>query len=194
MLISNHQSRKFLLLLGVLLAVLLIGTKTVVAQEEVKEYVCTPCGCKEDNTIVHKAGKCGTCGMPLINLNDINEGIKYTNIRARELCKILDQNPDIILLDVRSPEEFEAKNSLGRFKNAINFPITQARANLSQLEKYKDKEIIIYCSISARSPRVSELLANNGFNNVKNLMGGLNSWQNQSISELPCKDSSIENK
>ena len=59
---------------------------------------------------------------------------------------------------------------------------------MDELEAYKDKEILVHCSISARSPRVSKILADHGFNKIRNLMGGLNFWNRTDPSALPCKN------
>ncbi len=196
--------KRLLLITGVIMALFLLvkesGTaQTVVKQNseqavpQIKEYKCTPCGCSEDDTIVHEPGKCKKCGMALINIHDPNEGLNYTNLTAQEVCKLIETNPELILLDVRSTAEFNSKTSpLGRFKKAINIPIMEINNRIAELEIYKDKEILVYCSISARSPRVSKILADSGYKKIRNLMGGLNNWHQQSSSELPCQASAIQ--
>lgn len=177
---------------GVVLALLLIliqksNAQTAKASEP--QYKCTPCGCSDDDKLVHGPGKCKTCGMKLLNILNPNEGLNYTNITASQLCNLMQANPDLLLLDVRSEPEFEGKISkLGHFKNAINIPIGEISKRLDELEAYKDKEILVHCSISARSPRVSKILADNGFTKIRNLTGGLNLWNNTPEDELPCKN------
>ena len=50
---------------------------------------------------------------------------------------------------------------------------------MNELEKYKDKEIVVYCSHSRRSPRASYILTRNGFKNVTNMLGGMSVWKEQ---------------
>ena len=62
---------------------------------------------------------------------------------------------------------------MGDIKNAININVQELENRLSQLSKYKDTEILVYCSHSHRSPRASYLLSTNGFKNVSNMSGGV---------------------
>lgn len=190
--VMSSLQKRLMLTAGILLALLLLLTHAAQAQEAKKgepEYKCTPCGCSADDTLVHGPGNCKSCGMSLINVNNPSEGLNYQNVTANQACSLIDANPEVVLLDVRSKAEFEGTASrLGRFKNAINIPITEINQRLDELEKYKDKEILVHCSISARSPRVSKILADNGFTKIRNLMGGLNNWNQTAESALPCKN------
>lgn len=190
--IKAQDIKSLMIVAGVLLALLLILSQKTQAQTAKSDdpiYKCTPCGCADDDKPVHGPGNCKTCGMKLINTVNPSEGLNYMNITANQLCSLIEVNPDLVLLDVRSTAEFEGKVSqLGHFKNAINIPITEIRDRMDELAAYKDKEILVHCSISARSPRVSKILADNGFTKIRNLMGGLNAWNNTPDSELACKN------
>ena len=194
--------KQLILALGIITGLLILSTQSSLAQTvvgedksvaKIKEYKCTPCGCSQDNVIVHEGGKCKTCGMALININDPNEGLNYTNLSAKQVCELIASNPKLLLLDVRSEAEYNSKTSpLGRFKNALNIPITEIEGRINELKDYKDKEILVYCSISARSPRVSQILADNGYSKIRNLMGGLKGWHKETSSNLPCQKTVIE--
>jgi rhodanese-related sulfurtransferase len=100
------------------------------------------------------------------------------------------KTPSIVLLDVRTPEEFNGKADVkyGRLKNAINIPIQQLQSRLAELKQYKNREIIVYCSHSHRSPRASYLLTQNGFKHVTNMQGGMNVW-NEQVTDKACSAS-----
>ena len=49
--------------------------------------------------------------------------------------------------------------------------------NISNLEEYRDNEIIIHCRSGKRSSMASEVLTSAGFPNVKNMVGGIIRWQ-----------------
>lgn len=184
--------KNLLLLLGMLLATFIMFSQDVLAQEE---YKCTPCGCSEDNTIVHAPGNCRNCGMKLININNPSEALNYTNLFNHQACQLIKETENLIILDVRSEGEFAQRTSqIGRLKKAINIPITDIEERLSELDTHKSKPILVYCSVSARSPRVSQLLADSGFTKIYNLMGGLNAWNTTSIKDLPCKTDYLETK
>ncbi len=101
--------------------------------------------------------------------------ITFKNIETTKACDYIKAHPKTILLDVRSKEEFEGKADpdFGSLKNAINIPVEDLKKRWKELEKYKNVEIIVYCSHSHRSPRASYLLTQNGFKNIINLSGGI---------------------
>lgn len=77
-----------------------------------------------------------------------------------------------LLIDVRSPEEFEE----GHAEGAINLPINDiARGELGVLKEIsKDVALELYCHSGTRSEWAKELLINAGFKNVRN-SGGIDS-------------------
>ena len=140
-----------------------------------EEYQCIPCGSDCDNEVHAKPGKCSSCQMQLVKKSTVN----FKTIQPSALCDYIQKNPNVVLLDVRTKEEFEGKSnsSYGTMKNAINLPIQVLESQLSTLEQYKDKEIIVYCSHSRRSPRASYILTQNGFSNVTNMAGGMSTMK-----------------
>ena len=138
-----------------------------------KQYVCTPCGNDCDKHVYDKPGNCTECGMTLIDKATIG----YTDIDFAAVCARLKANPKALLLDVRSPAEFQGTSTevptFGHLKNAVNINISELEARVGELAKYKDQEVIVYCSHSHRSPRASYFLGSHGFKNVKNVSGGV---------------------
>ncbi|MBK8290985.1 MAG: rhodanese-like domain-containing protein [Flammeovirgaceae bacterium] len=110
---------------------------------------------------------CPVCNMKLVEKSTI----KFKNLSINEFCDRITANPKAVLLDVRTSGEFNATNtevmSFGHFKNAINISVEELEGRLSELDKYKDREVLVYCSHSHRSPRASYLLSTRGFKNVK---------------------------
>lgn len=104
------------------------------------------------------------------------KGIIFANfesISASEAYKLYEKNRDVVFLDVRTDAEF---NSDGHIKGAILIPSSGFDAQISQLEKYKDKKIIVYCRSGSRSAGVARILTNSGYNAI-NLSGGIVSWK-----------------
>ncbi|HWA35828.1 MAG TPA: rhodanese-like domain-containing protein [Cyclobacteriaceae bacterium] len=138
-----------------------------------KEYVCTPCGLDCDHKVYNKPGKCSACGMALVEKSSVH----VKDLTLEELCARLAANPRAVLLDVRSPREFNGTSmmraSFGHFKNAININVTELESRVGELSQYKDQEILVYCSHSQRSPRAAYFLSTRGFSNVKNMAGGV---------------------
>ncbi len=176
---------------AVLITLCLVITIAAGAQQvtTAKTYICPPCGCNDDHRTFDAPGTCPSCNMTLLNKDNLDEGLDYYNIYPDDVCDRVSANPQVLLLDVRSLGEWDGSTSdLGRFKNAKHIPIADIESRANELAGKENDEIIVYCSISARSARVSKYLSENGFNNVKNMMGGLTLWNRLTIDSLQCKN------
>jgi rhodanese-related sulfurtransferase len=92
-------------------------------------------------------------------------------LTVEELEAILSQNNDILLLDVRQPEE-RAKANIG----GINIPVSMISEHIDDLSKYQKRKVIVYCRTGARSQMAASFLISMGFQNVFNLEGGIYAW------------------
>lgn len=100
--------------------------------------------------------------------------IVFRSIQPSEVCNYISKHPGTILVDVRTTPEYDGKtDTFGTLKNAINIPIQELQGRVLELNDFKDKEVIVYCSYSRRSPRASYFLTQNGFTNVINMEGGM---------------------
>jgi rhodanese-related sulfurtransferase len=82
-----------------------------------------------------------------------------------------------VVLDVRSIAEFKD----GHIVNSINIPLNGLGNNLKQLEKHRDKPIIAVCRSGSRSASACRTLRKQGFEQVKNLRGGIMAWESASL-------------
>lgn len=159
-----------------------LSVVTIHLSAQQKEYVCLPCGYSCDAQTHFGPGTCPACSMTLVEKSTI----KFGNLTTEEFCKRIAANPTALILDVRSPEEFNGKTtevpSFGHFKNAININVVELEQRLGELTQYKDQEILVYCSHSHRSPRASYILSTHGFKTVKNLSGGVSTFVGQESS------------
>ncbi|MCM1312061.1 MAG: FAD-dependent oxidoreductase [Bacteroides sp.] len=73
----------------------------------------------------------------------------------------------VTLIDVRTPDEF----ALGALDGAINIPLDNMRDRLKEIPA--DKSVFLYCGVGLRGYLASNILKQNGFKNVHNLIGGL---------------------
>jgi rhodanese-related sulfurtransferase len=87
-----------------------------------------------------------------------------------ELKAKLQNDSDLVVLDVRTPEELEG--SLGKIDGIINIPIQELENRIDELKQYKGKEIAVICRSGVRSQKGTMILNNNGFN-AKNVVGGM---------------------
>ena len=154
-----------------------------VFEKDKTEYVCTPCGADCDKAIHSEPGKCSHCSMALVDKSTI----VHHDIEPDKLCSLDTRN--VLFLDVRTPAEYNgtATDKFGAIKNAINIPVQELETRMGELEKYKDKEIVVYCSHSHRSPRASYMLTQNGFKHVTNMLGGMSVWKEQ-VTKNDCNE------
>ncbi len=94
-------------------------------------------------------------------------------VEPAEFKQILkDQADNVVILDVRSNYE----HSIGKFKNALTLDIENFRdfsQKIAELEQYKDKKIITYCTGGIKCEKASAYLLENGFADVAQLHGGI---------------------
>jgi rhodanese-related sulfurtransferase len=95
-------------------------------------------------------------------------------ISSSELQKKLDAGESVVILDIRSREEFHVSH----LENASFIDYDQFEKNDVQGIP-KDDEIIVYCSVGYRSEKVGETLQEMGYAHVKNLYGGIFQWKNE---------------
>ena len=79
---------------------------------------------------------------------------------------------DAQVIDVREASEF----STGHLLNARHIPLSDLEKRLGELEKFKDKPVILNCQSGGRSSSACAILAKAGFTNVHNLEGGIEAW------------------
>ena len=84
----------------------------------------------------------------------------WRELQAADLSKVT-------LVDVRTPDEF----ALGALKGAVNIPLDDMRERMKEIPQ--DKPVYLYCGVGLRGYLASNILLQNGFGEVKNLIGGL---------------------
>jgi rhodanese-related sulfurtransferase len=81
-----------------------------------------------------------------------------------------DVAPDAYLLDVREPDEWTAGHAPG----AHHVPMMEIPARMADVPT--DSEVVVVCRSGGRSGQVVSYLMGNGWDNVRNLDGGMQSW------------------
>jgi UPF0176 protein len=106
-------------------------------------------------------------------LNDIVNPLEKTGVHlSPEEFKKMKASENVVVLDVRSNYEHQ----LGKFKNAVTLDIDNFREfpeKIQELEKYKDKKILTYCTGGIKCEKASAFLLKNGFKDVFQLQGGI---------------------
>jgi rhodanese-related sulfurtransferase len=82
-------------------------------------------------------------------------------------------NPELIILDVRSPREYEE----GHIEGALNIPVESASFQSETGRLDKGKTYIVYCRSGNRSKEARNRMLEIGFTRVVNMTGGMLGWQ-----------------
>jgi rhodanese-related sulfurtransferase len=101
-------------------------------------------------------------------------------ITVQELKKKFDKGDNFFLLDVREQFEYQISNIDGEL-----IPQDLLPEKIEEIEDKKNDEVIVMCRSGGRSAKACELLSKNGFEDVKNLKGGINAWAREIDSSLP---------
>jgi rhodanese-related sulfurtransferase len=98
-----------------------------------------------------------------------------TEINVQEAFSLIQRNkanPDFIIIDVRTAEEFDSGHLAGAVN--IDFYSPDFKANLDKLER--NKEYLIYCRTGIRGAAATRIMIELGFTMVHNLSGGIVQW------------------
>lgn len=101
---------------------------------------------------------------------------KYKQVNTTQAVQILNQD-DAVVLDVREDSEVQA----GKIKGAKHIPLGQLKTRLPELDKAKDKPILVYCRSGSRSAHACSVLTSAGFQQVHNLEGGIMAWESANL-------------
>jgi rhodanese-related sulfurtransferase len=88
---------------------------------------------------------------------------------------------DCLLLDCREQSEWDTVHIHG----ALLIPMSELRDRVSELDAYRDAEIMVYCHHGARSLQVAGWLRQQGFSNTLSMKGGIDHWAQEIDTALP---------
>lgn len=82
-----------------------------------------------------------------------------------------------VVLDVREQSEYDA----GHVINSRLIPVGQIRERVGELEKFRERPIVVLCRSGNRSANAAAFLKKEGFTKVHNLAGGILAWQKANL-------------
>lgn len=95
---------------------------------------------------------------------------EYKKINAQE-AKVMIENENITILDVRTKEEYEG----GHIKGAILLPNTEVKSKAEEVVPDKNVNVLVYCRSGNRSAQAAKVLLELGYTNVYDA-GGIIDW------------------
>ena len=109
-------------------------------------------------------------------MQNLMSGAGSKQIDSREVTELINRD-DAVVIDVRPMSDF----TQGHIVNALNIPINGFKDQVGQLEKHRDKPIVITCRSGAQSSSAYKLLLKEGFERVHELRGGMLAWQSANL-------------
>jgi rhodanese-related sulfurtransferase len=98
----------------------------------------------------------------------------YTKVSAPIAYEILRDSPDILILDLRSPQEFNGNT--GHLFRADNIPLNRLPYRLLELSALREDTFLVYCDTQACAEEGMAVLTSSGFENAVLMDGGIDSW------------------
>ena len=100
----------------------------------------------------------------------------YQNVTPAEAFELIRENEgnnSFVILDVRTPAEFDS----GHLPGAINIDVESGHFTDEIAGLYKDNTYLVYCRSGRRSVDTSEIMVEQGFSAVYNMTSGINGWK-----------------
>ena len=102
----------------------------------------------------------------------MGQQLAYTTISASDARTLIQSNPNLLVVDVRTPAEYGQVHLQG----AVNIPLSDLPLRISSLDP--NGPILLYCRTGHRSAQASTILVKAGFTQVYNMDGGITAWIN----------------
>ena len=114
---------------------------------------------------------------PNQDANSTSQEFQFTNMKALEAAKILKDNPNAVVLDIRTPAEFNE----GHIPNAVNIDY-KADSFESELDKLdRDTTYLMHCRSGRRSANSFETFKKLGFKNIIHMDDGILGWKEELV-------------
>jgi rhodanese-related sulfurtransferase len=116
--------------------------------------------------------------VSIVGFSMFQQSPTVPTITIQETFERLKSDSTILLLDVRTPQEWHS--ATGRLHGAMLIPVQELESRLSELEPYRNKTIIAYCRSGNRSGTAARILNQHGFK-AYNMLGGMIQWNRENL-------------
>jgi len=104
-----------------------------------------------------------------------------TIISTADLKTMIDEEPDLVLIDIRTHNEVDNMGgTIDATQNSI-IPRGWIEFRVQRIAQDKDAPIVVYCGAGIRSPLVAKTLQDMGYTHVKNYAAGFIGWKNAGL-------------
>ena len=102
---------------------------------------------------------------------------KTKMINTADLKKMIDESPDLVLVDIRTKSEIQKMGGAIEVPQNINIPRGWLEFSIQSKTQGKETPIVVYCGGGLRSPFAAETLQQMGYTNVWNYSEGYMAWK-----------------
>ena len=102
-------------------------------------------------------------------------GPKVPQISVEEVKQSLDEKKDVVLLDVRTRDEF----SRGRIAGSINVPVDEVAQKIESILPDKNKTVYVYCLSGSRSVHAVAAMEELGYAHIFDIKSGMLAWRSK---------------
>ena len=132
-----------------------------------RDPACPACG---EHPAIHNVVEYEQfCGLPPTE-TEKEDVLAEDDITPVQLKQMLDENPNLFVLDVREPHEI----AICRIEGTWEIPLGQILRRFAEVPK--DRDVVVHCKLGGRSAQAVEFLKSQGYSHVKNLAGGMIRW------------------
>lgn len=114
-----------------------------------------------------------------INFPNLAQLNQVRQLEPAEVLARLSGPSAALVLDVREEEEY--RGELGHIRGATRIALRELPIRASELERFKDRDIIVVCRVGVRSTTAAAILTGLGFDRVCNLKGGMLDWNDAGL-------------
>jgi len=133
-----------------------------------RDPACPACG--EHPTIHEVVEYEQFCGLPPTEAKEEEEILAEDDITPQDLMKMMKDDADLYVLDVREPHEI----AICQIEGTRKIPLGEIPQRFAEVPK--DRDVVVHCKLGGRSAQAVEFLKSQGYTNVKNLAGGIIRW------------------
>lgn len=119
----------------------------------------------------------GACAQSTEGSSSTTSGTTQVNLDVNQVSELLKSDKEVVLIDVRTPEEYKQGHLEG--SDLLNFYDPKFKEEVAKLDK--SKEYVIYCRSGGRSGSAVAQMQKMGFENVHNMKGGILAWNRANL-------------
>ena len=98
------------------------------------------------------------------------------SVTTSEATRLMNHD-DALVLDIREQKEYAE----GHIPGAFNLPMSALEKRVSEIDKYKEKPVVVVCRMGSTAGAVGKTLKKSGFSNVVRMAGGMMEWNSAGL-------------